>query len=180
MRRPIEPEYRSVRVTTGICAGTLPAFCALDQGGLELHYDAEIRSAVETCEYTDPRSADWIGGCPIERRDKIAEAWFTKVPTLDSFRISHGKLVFEDLATALWLATTGNYTAGLVRCNADGCAETLPEAVAKAPTFRESAGPEAIGTKNSCCIDPRSRLRQMMTAPAGLLGTRHRTPSATD
>jgi len=76
MSRLTEPEHRYVRVTT---QETLPVFRAVERGGLEPHYDAEIRSLVATGEYTDPGGANWIGKCLIKRRDKIAEAWFSKI-----------------------------------------------------------------------------------------------------
>ena len=59
--------------------------------------DDEIRALVETGEYSDPRAADWITECLIKRRDKIAEAWFSRVLPLDKFSIVDGKLAFEDL-----------------------------------------------------------------------------------
>ena len=40
--------------------------------------DEEIRAIVQTGEYSDPRAADWIADCLIQRRDKIAAAWLGK------------------------------------------------------------------------------------------------------
>lgn len=59
--------------------------------------DAEIRALVETGEYTDPNAAAWIADCLIKRRDKIVEAWFSGVVSLDRFRVADGTLVFDDL-----------------------------------------------------------------------------------
>ena len=118
MRRLIKPECRSVRATTRICAGTLPAFSTTR--GLERNYDSEIPALVEIKEVNGLRAAAWIGEGQIERRDKIAEAWFTKVLAPDNFRISYGKVVFEDLATAPGIATPRHYTVGRASCNANG------------------------------------------------------------
>jgi hypothetical protein len=59
--------------------------------------DEEIRSIVETGEYSDPRSAAWIVRMLIERRDKIGSAFLPAVPPLENFRIVDGVLEFEDL-----------------------------------------------------------------------------------
>ena len=176
MRRLIKPECRSVRATTRICAGTLPAFSATR--GLERNYDSEIPALVEIKEVSGLRAAAWIGEGLIERRDKIAEAWLTKVLPPDNFRISYGKLVFEDLATAPGIAKPRHYTVGRASCNANGRVEALPYASARVSAFRmvPSAASDAIGTKKPRCADLRGRLRQLMTAPAGLI--RH-APSCT-
>ncbi len=60
--------------------------------------DDEIRAIVQTGEYSDPRTADWIADCLIERRDKVAAAWFGKVLPLYKFRVADGKLAFDDLS----------------------------------------------------------------------------------
>lgn len=60
--------------------------------------DAEIRALVETGEYSDPRASAWIADSLIKRRDKIAQAWFSKVLPLDNFKVVDGKLTFDDLA----------------------------------------------------------------------------------
>jgi hypothetical protein len=60
--------------------------------------DDEIRAIVETGEYSDPRSVDWITKCLIVRRDKIGRTYFAGVLPLDDFQIRNGQLVFEDLA----------------------------------------------------------------------------------
>jgi len=62
--------------------------------------DDEIRAIVKAGEYSDPRAADWISDCLIKRRDKIAQAWFSKVLPLDKFRITDGRLAFDDLSAA--------------------------------------------------------------------------------
>lgn len=60
--------------------------------------DDEIGAIVKTGEYSDPRAADWITKCLIERRDKIGRTYFAKVLPLDEFRLEDGRLQFTDLA----------------------------------------------------------------------------------
>jgi hypothetical protein len=59
--------------------------------------DDEIRAIVQTGEYSDPRAAKWIADCLIERREKIKQAWFSRVLPVDRFRITDGKLAFDNL-----------------------------------------------------------------------------------
>ena len=98
--------------------------------------DAEIRALVETGEYSDPRATDWITECLINRRDKIAEAWFSKVLPLDQFRISDGKLVFEHLGAERGIGKTREYTVRWASWDQSGHATALPDAGAQLPVFR--------------------------------------------
>jgi hypothetical protein len=59
--------------------------------------DEEIRAIVKLGEFSDPRAAEWIADCLIKRRDKIAQAWFSRVLPLDKFRVTEGRLEFDDL-----------------------------------------------------------------------------------
>jgi hypothetical protein len=97
--------------------------------------DAEIRALVETGEYSDPRATDWITDCLIKRRDKIAEAWFSKVLPLDQFRISGGKLVFEDLGAERGIGKTREYTVRWASWDKNGSRSALSDTGAKVPTF---------------------------------------------
>jgi hypothetical protein len=102
--------------------------------------DEEIRALVETGEYSDPRAVDWITQCLIQRRDRIAEAWFSKVTPLDKFRVVDGRLTFEDLAAA---GESGKQRGFLIRwagLDAKGHATPLPEdAGPRVPSFRGGA-----------------------------------------
>ncbi len=60
--------------------------------------DEDIRALVETGEYSDARVVDYLTTTLAERRDKIGQAYLTKVLPLDSFRVHNGVLRFEDLA----------------------------------------------------------------------------------
>jgi hypothetical protein len=74
---------------------TADAFWAAKQ--VAAFTDDEIRAVVETGKLSDQRAADWITDCLIKRRDKIAQAWFTKVLALDRFRVADGRLESVDL-----------------------------------------------------------------------------------
>jgi hypothetical protein len=71
--------------------------------------DEEIRAMVETGEYTDPKSVDWIAKCLIARRDKIGNAYLTVVLPLDRFRVEAGRLEFDDLAAKYGLRAPSKY-----------------------------------------------------------------------
>ncbi|HEY6987626.1 MAG TPA: hypothetical protein VH369_04545 [Bryobacteraceae bacterium] len=58
----------------------------------------EIRRLVETGEYEDPKTIDYLTRILIERRDKIGRAFLSTVLPLDGFAVRNGRLTFEDLA----------------------------------------------------------------------------------
>lgn len=60
--------------------------------------DEDIRTLVETGEYSDPRVVDYLTSTLAERRDTIGRTYFTKVLPLDFFQVRGGELHFEDLA----------------------------------------------------------------------------------
>jgi hypothetical protein len=68
--------------------------------------DDEIRAVVETARYSDPRTAEWVTKCLIERRDKIGRAAFRKVLPIDRFELRDARLEWVDLAAAYGLAPT--------------------------------------------------------------------------
>jgi hypothetical protein len=71
--------------------------------------DDEIRAIVKTGEFSDQRTEDWIVDCLIKRRDKIAQAWFSRVLPLDKFRIADGRLAFGDVSAGRGIGTARNY-----------------------------------------------------------------------
>jgi len=71
--------------------------------------DEEIRAIVETGEFSDERTTGWIARCLIQRRDKIAQAWFSKVLPLDRFRVADGALAFDDLRQNHESGAPGSY-----------------------------------------------------------------------
>ncbi|PWU03584.1 MAG: hypothetical protein C5B51_18780 [Terriglobia bacterium] len=72
--------------------------------------DDAIRAIVATAQFSDPRAADWIVKCLIERRNRIGRAFFDRVLPLDSFAVRDGKLSFEDLAVKYSFRGPGNYS----------------------------------------------------------------------
>jgi hypothetical protein len=71
--------------------------------------DEEIRAVVASARYSDPRAADWITECLIQRRDKVGQAYFKKVLPLDSFAVQDRRLIFEDLSAKAGLPMAGSY-----------------------------------------------------------------------
>ncbi len=59
--------------------------------------DDDIRAIVETGRFSDPRTVDYLTKTLAARRDKIGRAFFSKVLSLDRFRVENGELRFEDL-----------------------------------------------------------------------------------
>jgi hypothetical protein len=71
--------------------------------------DDDIRAIVETGQFTDPRVIPHITSTLIQRRDKIARAYFSKVLALDQFRIEDGELRFADLGAGYGLRPDAEY-----------------------------------------------------------------------
>lgn len=60
--------------------------------------DEDIQALVETGEYSDPQTVEYLTKTLAQRRDKIGRCYLSKVLPLENFRILDGALVFEDLA----------------------------------------------------------------------------------
>jgi hypothetical protein len=60
--------------------------------------DEDIRALVETGEYSDPETVEYLTKTLAQRRDKIGRCYLSKILPLENFRIRDGALVFEDLA----------------------------------------------------------------------------------
>lgn len=100
--------------------------------------DGDIRALVETGEYSDPRTTDWITKCLIERRDKIAQAWFSRVLALDKFRVVDGSLTFEDLSARSELAKGREYPVRWASWDRNGRVTLLADAGGpRVPAFRD-------------------------------------------
>lgn len=59
--------------------------------------DDQLRAIVKTGEFSDPKAAEYLTRILIERRDKIGRAYFGQLLPLDNFRVTGGKLQFDDL-----------------------------------------------------------------------------------
>jgi hypothetical protein len=94
--------------------------------------DDEIRTLVQTGEYSDPRATEWVAECLIKRRDKIADAWFSQVLPLDRLRLLDGKLAFDDLARGSGAASR-EYTVRWASYDRAGNATSLPAAEGRRP-----------------------------------------------
>jgi len=71
--------------------------------------DEDIRTVVETAQYSDSRAEQWIAQCLIERRDKIGRYCFDRVLPLDHFRLEGTRLEYDDLAVRHGFRKDGNY-----------------------------------------------------------------------
>jgi hypothetical protein len=93
-----------------------------------MHFtDEEIRAIVATGEYSDPRAAEWVTQCLIERRDKIGRAFLSKVLLVDRFRIEGQRLAFDDLGVMHKLHSPRQYQVEWSRFdNASGQRTVLP------------------------------------------------------
>ena len=98
--------------------------------------DAEIRALVETGEYSDPRAADWIAECLIKRRDKIAEAWYSKVLPLDRIQnLGWQARVRRSWARRAGSATTREYTVRWASWDEDGSTADCRTLAQQVPAF---------------------------------------------
>lgn len=62
--------------------------------------DEEIDAVVGTGQLSDPAAAAYLAECLRHRRNKIGQAYFTKVLPFDRFRVESGRLVWDDLGKA--------------------------------------------------------------------------------
>jgi hypothetical protein len=60
--------------------------------------DDDIHAIVETGNFADARSTDYIAATLAKRRDKIGRTFFSKTLPLDHFRVEGQELQFDDLA----------------------------------------------------------------------------------
>jgi hypothetical protein len=60
---------------------------------------SQIRAAVESARFTDPRAVDYITDTLVARQRKTAAYWFHRVNPLDAFEVDD-RLCFDDLAIA--------------------------------------------------------------------------------
>jgi hypothetical protein len=72
--------------------------------------DEALRAIVAAGRFDDPKAAEWITLCLIERRDKIGRAFFSAVLPLDGFAVRGGWLRFEDLAVKYGFHATRQYS----------------------------------------------------------------------
>lgn len=71
--------------------------------------DQEIRAIVSSGDYSDPKAAEWLAKCLIERRDKIGRAFYKKVLPIDRFEVRDNQLMFDDLSEKAGFGAAGPY-----------------------------------------------------------------------
>jgi len=123
--------------------------------------DDEIRAIVATGMLSDQRAAGWLADCLIKRRDKIAQAWFSKVLALDRFRIVDGSLAFDDLSAGYDTGSPRSYEMDWSTYdNENGVLTPLANAqgakLPPAPSTTEylAATIRCAGNKAGPCADP--------------------------
>jgi hypothetical protein len=65
--------------------------------------DDEIRAIVDTGEFTDQRTAEWVTDCLIKRRDKVVRTWLSKTLAIDRFHVEQGTLAFDEVGASYQL-----------------------------------------------------------------------------
>lgn len=80
-----------------------------------------LEAAVAEGKYQDPEAARTMVRMLEARRDKVARAWFDRVPPLDFFAWNQGVLRFHDLGAEreLYPGTTPRYRIRLAACDAE-------------------------------------------------------------
>jgi len=65
---------------------------------------AQIRAAVETGQFSDPRTVDYLTETLVARQRATLAYWYARVNPLDRFAVTAHALCFDDLAIAAQLA----------------------------------------------------------------------------
>jgi hypothetical protein len=71
--------------------------------------DDALRAIVATGQFRNPKSAEWITRCLIERRNRIGRAFLDDVLPLDGFAVRGAALTFDDLAVKYGLHAARQY-----------------------------------------------------------------------
>ncbi len=100
--------------------------------------DEDLQALISTGQYSDPAAAAWIVRCLAERRDRIGQAYFSKVLPLDHFRVENDELVFHDRAVAHGFASHRNFLVGW--CTFDNQSEEHTEIGRPVLSFELPAG----------------------------------------
>lgn len=90
--------------------------------------DEDIRALVETGEYSNPRTVDYLVTTLVQRRDKIGRTYLSKVLPLDSFRVNNGELLFDDLGVKYKFSPAREYLVSWWKFeNENGTLAVMPE-----------------------------------------------------
>ncbi len=71
---------------------------------------ADIRTIVDTAEFSRKETAELLTSTLADRRDKIGRTYFRKVLALDNFRLEGGEIRFDDLAVVHRFAEPRQYS----------------------------------------------------------------------
>ena len=104
--------------------------------------DEQIKALVNSGKYTEAADADLIVKTLSERRDLIAQYWFSQSAPLDSFEVKSGELVFEDLAQKNSFESDGSYqvqvTSGDKKAKKLASFETKTSSIKVDPSWQNS------------------------------------------
>ncbi|MCI0627668.1 MAG: hypothetical protein L0387_39460 [Acidobacteria bacterium] len=114
----------------------------------------QIRAIVESGQYSNPKAAEWLAQCLIERRDKIGRAFYKKVLPIDKFEIRDNQLVFEDLSEKADFGAAGPYTIQWFQFDS-ATGATTPMSAATGSLLPAQSGPYIVAR-----IESRSRPNQ--------------------
>ncbi len=70
----------------------------------------QLRAAVETARFSDPRAIDYVTNTLISRQRATALYWFERTSPLDGFAVAGDQLCFDDLTLAYHLAPVAGET----------------------------------------------------------------------
>jgi hypothetical protein len=117
-----------------------------------------VRAVVEKASFTDPQATDYLARTLMRRREKVLQAWLTKINPLVEFAITDAnELTFQNAAEAEGLAAPAEqYRVQWARFdNATGVSTGLGDALVRqmrAPlpaAFQGTAGPEFLEARVS-------------------------------
>ena len=77
--------------------------------------DEAIRALVETGQYSDPETSEFLARILMRRRDKIVDYYFRQLNPLDGFRVEGSRLEFRNLGEEAGLASAEGYEYEWVR-----------------------------------------------------------------
>lgn len=125
--------------------------------------DDEIRSMVQTGNYSNPQTVQTIADVLIKRRDAIGRTFFAKILPLEGFRIEANRLLFDDLAAKYKFQSPVSHQIAWTRFDNDRGAQ-VGAAVGNGPELPKPAISSANGAYWCATIqDPARKLSTRVT-----------------
>jgi hypothetical protein len=121
--------------------------------------EPEIRALVSTAQFSSKAGVDYLVRILVERQQKIGRTYLTQLLPLEEFRVTDGKLAFEDLAVKYGFAQPRSYTiswsnfdneAERERAINGANSETVPQSNSRFLVARIQAGSDAPGVCRVC------------------------------